>query len=127
MSGRSGYGRSRFVGKIIHLPANMMIGGLAPRVGQPGQEYNIISPGEFALPTNRNIFRQNLAIAAGFTAATVVNPTNNISTTFTPGADLTITTDDCPPESGGGTTFTAPVGGFVIAPGIGEPGLIILP
>ena len=36
MSGRSGYGRSRFVGKIIYLPANMMMSGLAPRVGQPG-------------------------------------------------------------------------------------------
>lgn len=30
MSGRSGYGRSRIVGKIIHKPANMMIAGLAP-------------------------------------------------------------------------------------------------
>ena len=36
MSGRSGYGRSRFVGKIIHLPANMMMAGLAPSVGKPG-------------------------------------------------------------------------------------------
>ena len=34
MSGRSGYGRSRFVGKIIHLPANMMMAGLAPTVGK---------------------------------------------------------------------------------------------
>ena len=36
MSGRSGYGRSRIVGKIIHKPANMMMAGLAPRVGKPG-------------------------------------------------------------------------------------------
>jgi len=36
MSGRSGYGRSRIVGKIIHKPANMMIAGLAPSVGKPG-------------------------------------------------------------------------------------------
>ena len=36
MSGRSGYGRSRIVGKIIHKPANMMIAGLAPRVGKSG-------------------------------------------------------------------------------------------
>ena len=36
MSGRSGYGRSKIVGKLIHLPANMMMAGLAPRVGKPG-------------------------------------------------------------------------------------------
>ena len=36
MSGRSGYGRSRIVGKIIHKPANMMMAGLAPRVGKSG-------------------------------------------------------------------------------------------
>ena len=36
MSGRSGYGRSRIVGKLIHLPANMNMAGLAPRVGKPG-------------------------------------------------------------------------------------------
>lgn len=36
MSGRSGYGRSRIVGKLIHRPANMMIAGLAPKVGKPG-------------------------------------------------------------------------------------------
>ena len=36
MSGRSGYGRSRIVGKLIHRPANMMIAGLAPRVGKSG-------------------------------------------------------------------------------------------
>ena len=36
MSGRSGYGRSRIVGKIIHKPANMMIAGLAPRIGKSG-------------------------------------------------------------------------------------------
>jgi hypothetical protein len=36
MSGRSGYGRSRIVGKIIHKPANMMMAGLAPKVGKPG-------------------------------------------------------------------------------------------
>ena len=36
MSGRSGYGRSKIVGKLIHLPANMMMAGLAPKVGKPG-------------------------------------------------------------------------------------------
>ena len=36
MSGRSGYGRSKIVGKIIHLPANINMAGLAPRVGKPG-------------------------------------------------------------------------------------------
>ena len=36
MSGRSGYGRSRIVGKLIHRPANMMMAGLAPRVGKSG-------------------------------------------------------------------------------------------
>ena len=36
MSGRSGYGRSKIVGKLIHLPANMMIAGLAPKVGKSG-------------------------------------------------------------------------------------------
>ena len=36
MSGRSGYGRSRIVGKLIHRPANMMMAGLAPKVGKPG-------------------------------------------------------------------------------------------
>ena len=36
MSGRSGYGRSKIVGKLINLPANMMMAGLAPRVGKPG-------------------------------------------------------------------------------------------
>jgi len=36
MSGRSGYGRSKIVGKIIHLPANLNMAGLAPRVGKPG-------------------------------------------------------------------------------------------
>lgn len=36
MSGRSGYGRSKIVGKIIHRPANMMIAGLAPRIGKSG-------------------------------------------------------------------------------------------
>ena len=36
MSGRSGYGRSRIVGKLIHLPANMMMAGLAPKVGKSG-------------------------------------------------------------------------------------------
>jgi hypothetical protein len=36
MSGRSGYGRSKMSGKIVHLPANMMAAGLAPRVGKSG-------------------------------------------------------------------------------------------
>ena len=36
MSGRSGYGRSKIVGKLINLPANMMMAGLAPKVGKPG-------------------------------------------------------------------------------------------
>ena len=36
MSGRSGYGRSRIVGKLINLPANPNMAGLAPRVGKPG-------------------------------------------------------------------------------------------
>ena len=36
MSGRSGYGRSRIVGKLINLPANMMMAGLAPKVGKSG-------------------------------------------------------------------------------------------
>ena len=36
MSGRSGYGRSKIVGKLIHLPANMMMAGLAPTVGKSG-------------------------------------------------------------------------------------------
>ena len=74
-----------------------------------------------------NLFRQNLAIAAGFATTTIVNPTNNISTTFTPGADLSLTTDDCPPENGVGTTFNAPVGGFSIAAGNGKPALVLLP
>ena len=74
-----------------------------------------------------NLFRQNLAIAAGFATTTVVNPTNNISTTFTPGADLTLTADDCTLESAGGTAYNAPVGGFSIAAGNGEPALVLLP
>jgi len=36
MSGRSGYGRSRIVGKLINLPANPNMAGLAPKVGKPG-------------------------------------------------------------------------------------------
>ena len=36
MSGRSGYGRSKIVGKIIHLPANLNMAGLAPRIGKSG-------------------------------------------------------------------------------------------
>ena len=75
-----------------------------------------------------NLFRQNLAIAAGFTATTIANPTNNISTTFTPPTStVTFTTDECPPENGGGTTFNAPVGGFAIAAGNGQPVLELLP
>ena len=34
MSGRSGYGRSKIVGKLINLPANMMMAGLAPTVAR---------------------------------------------------------------------------------------------
>lgn len=36
MSGRSGRGRAKIVGKIIHKPANLKISGLAPRVGKSG-------------------------------------------------------------------------------------------
>jgi hypothetical protein len=36
MSCRSGYGRSKIVGKIIHLPANLNMAGLAPRIGKSG-------------------------------------------------------------------------------------------
>ena len=101
-----------------------------PSAPTPGQEYNIILPADFSILANRNIFRQNLAISAGFSASTVVNPTNNISTTFTPPTStVTFTTDDCPPDQrdGSRTTFNAPVGGFVIAAGTGQPTLELLP
>ena len=76
-----------------------------------------------------DLFRQNLAIAAGFTATTVADPTNNISTTYTPTTStVTFTSEDCPPENGGGgTTFNAPIGGFAIAARNGQPILELLP
>ena len=61
----------------------------------------------------------------GFIAPTALTQTNNISTTYTPTADLSFTANDCSPNSGG---FDAPIGGFSIPGGSnGQPPLVLFP
>ena len=71
------------------------------------------------------LFRINLAIAMGFIAPTALSQTNNISTTYTPTADLSFTANDCFAE---GSWFDAPIGGFSIPGGSnGQPPLVLFP
>jgi len=72
------------------------------------------------------LFRINLGIAMGFIAPTVLSQTNNISTTYTPTANLSFTANDCPEPNSDG--FNAPIGGFSIPGGTnGQPPLVLFP
>ena len=107
---------------ITRLVLNSAIPALNPGIVPP---VDAIVAADFVAYGN-DLFRVNLAIAIGFDAPTVPNKTNNISTIYTPTADLSFTANDCPEPNSGG--FDAPIGGFSIPGGSnGQPPLVLFP